>query len=349
MISRKDRPDLLRAGAPGAAAQAPRPLVSFVLFAFNQEPLVRAAVEGALAQSYQPLEVILSDDCSADRTFEIMRDSAAAYRGPHAVRVRRNERNLGLAAHINAVLAEARGDIICWAAGDDISLPERTDILVRPLLEDASVVATHSSVTEIGLDGAVVGQRTHEHLRRDLTYADVIGRWRGLVSQASAFRKSVFDTFGPFHEKLTHEGSVMAFRSISLGRIVYVPEPTVLYRLGSGISTYAGGDWRRMKYDEPRKFSLWHLTALRQMLADAERLAEKAALREEIRAELEYWEELAAMNAGEKNVLPAFLRLLRRGRLDARAVRTGLRISVPDSVYRLSARRRRGRLAGPPA
>ena len=41
------------------------PLVTFALFAYNQERYVREAVEGAFAQTYQPLEIILSDDCSS--------------------------------------------------------------------------------------------------------------------------------------------------------------------------------------------------------------------------------------------------------------------------------------------
>ena len=51
-----------------------RPLVTFALFAYNQEQYIREAIEGAFAQTYQPLEIILSDDCSTDRTFEIMRE-----------------------------------------------------------------------------------------------------------------------------------------------------------------------------------------------------------------------------------------------------------------------------------
>ena len=43
-----------------------RPLVTFALFAYNQEKYIREAVEGAFAQTYAPLEIILSDDCSTD-------------------------------------------------------------------------------------------------------------------------------------------------------------------------------------------------------------------------------------------------------------------------------------------
>lgn len=54
-----------------------RPLVTFALIAYDQERFIREAVEGAFSQTYSPLEIILSDDCSSDRTFEIIKDVAA--------------------------------------------------------------------------------------------------------------------------------------------------------------------------------------------------------------------------------------------------------------------------------
>ena len=46
---------------------AARPLVTFALFAYNQEKYIREAVEGAFSQTYEPLEIILSDDYSPVR------------------------------------------------------------------------------------------------------------------------------------------------------------------------------------------------------------------------------------------------------------------------------------------
>ncbi len=65
-----------------------RPLLTFILLAYNQERYIAEAVEGALGQTYSPLEIILSDDCSGDRTFELMKEAADEYRGPHEVIVR---------------------------------------------------------------------------------------------------------------------------------------------------------------------------------------------------------------------------------------------------------------------
>ena len=54
------------------------PLATFTVFAYNQEAYVAEAVRGALAQRYRPLQVILSDDASTDRTFEGMTGAARA-------------------------------------------------------------------------------------------------------------------------------------------------------------------------------------------------------------------------------------------------------------------------------
>ena len=99
-------------------SDAEKPLVTFALFAYNQEQFIREAVEGAFAQTYEPLEIILSDDCSTDRTFEIMQVMAAKYKGPHQVQVRKNEKNLGLADHINEVVKVTHGQVVVVAAGD---------------------------------------------------------------------------------------------------------------------------------------------------------------------------------------------------------------------------------------
>src|SRR3954464_2454463 len=102
-----------------------KPLVTFAVAAFNQERFIREAVEAAFAQTWSPLEIVLSDDCSRDRTFEIMQEMAAAYRGPHKIILNRNPRQLSIGGHINRVVEVSRGELIVGAAGDDISLPER--------------------------------------------------------------------------------------------------------------------------------------------------------------------------------------------------------------------------------
>lgn len=132
---------------------ADRPLITFALFAYNQEKFIREAVAGAFSQTFEPLEIILSDDCSTDRTFEIMQDMAATYKGPHRVRVRRNAINLGTLSHVLTVASESDGKFIVVGAGDDISLPQRAESLYEAWRQSrASIILSNfSSVDEIGL------------------------------------------------------------------------------------------------------------------------------------------------------------------------------------------------------
>lgn len=107
------------------------PLVTFALLAYNQEKYIREAVEGAFAQTYKPLDIILSDDCSSDSTFEIIAALVEQYKGAHQIRMRRNHENLGLLNHVCSIAEIAIGELTIFAAGDDISEPHRAETIVQ--------------------------------------------------------------------------------------------------------------------------------------------------------------------------------------------------------------------------
>ena len=90
-----------------------RPLITFALFAYNQEKFIEEAVLGVFYQTYSPLEIILSDDGSSDNTFEIMSRMASEYVGPHTIVLNRNQPNIGLIQHVNKVVDEiSKGEIV---------------------------------------------------------------------------------------------------------------------------------------------------------------------------------------------------------------------------------------------
>jgi len=111
-------------------SETDRPLVTFALFAYNQESFTREAMAGALAQTYSSLEIILSEDCSTDLTFKIIQEMADIYRGPHRVILSRNPINLNIGGHVAHVFDKASGEIIVATAGDDVSAPYRTATIV---------------------------------------------------------------------------------------------------------------------------------------------------------------------------------------------------------------------------
>lgn len=112
-----------------AEAEATPP-VTLALLAFNQERFIEEGVQGALSQDYPNLEIILSDDGSSDRTYELICSARDRYRGPHRVIANRTPRNAGTLAHVENLYRQSRGELLVLAAGDDISYPHRVSRLV---------------------------------------------------------------------------------------------------------------------------------------------------------------------------------------------------------------------------
>jgi glycosyltransferase involved in cell wall biosynthesis len=217
---------------------------TFFLFAYNQERYVRAAAEAALAQEYDDLEVVFSDDASTDGTYHVMEEVALTYKGAHRVVLNRNDHNLGLIGHVNRAFDLAAGDVLIIAAGDDISLPHRTAAIMRVFESDPSALLVHSSMEVIGLDGARTG-RLHvpQTVRRRWTL-DTMQLGRSLyVGASGSFSRTLYETFGKLEMTESYEDVVLGFRAALLDGLRYVDQPLLLARHGSGISTAvpAGG------------------------------------------------------------------------------------------------------------
>jgi len=161
---------------------ADRPLVTFAVFAYNQEKYIREAVEGAFSQTYSPLEIILSDDCSSDRTFEIMEEMARRYEGPHRVVVRCEITNKGTLGHLLSASRISRGVFFVVAAGDDISLPNRTLALVEAMLPAASDVAVASSDDVMFDDHGSEFDANHNTIKRRKYLSDQKGWFHGATA-----------------------------------------------------------------------------------------------------------------------------------------------------------------------
>ncbi|MEJ5223380.1 MAG: glycosyltransferase [Anaerolineales bacterium] len=211
-----------------------RPLLTLAVITYNQAALVAEAVRGALAQTYTPLEIILSDDRSPDETFAVMQALAADYHGPHTVIVRQTPRNLGLIGHINDVTQMARGELIVIAAGDDISLPKRAERVCAEYLASGrrahSIFSNAIWIDESGREMNLLHKQPVPP--EELTLANYAARRvPALVNGATqAWSKALFDFFGPIDPSLGAEDIVLPFRAALLGEIRYIHEPLVRYR-----------------------------------------------------------------------------------------------------------------------
>ena len=214
------------------------PLVTFALFAYNQEKYIREAVEGALAQDYPNLEIIISDDCSTDGTWAAIEELVGGYTGPHRVVLNRNERNLGIGSHVNLIGGLAGGGLVVLAAGDDISHPGRVRKLHGIWSEFGCPPACiYSDVIPVDSHGNPVKEWEESvfpgpHSLRSFADGDI-----RILGASTAYTRDVFQSFPPMSPCVSHEDRVLPHRALLLGgRVVFTPDKLVKYRTTGGVS-----------------------------------------------------------------------------------------------------------------
>lgn len=267
-----------------------RPLFSFLLVTHNQEAFVREAVEGAFAQTYSPLEIIISDDCSNDRTFDITREIVGAYRGPHSVRCRRNNKNLGLGGNISQAMDLCRGELILVAAGDDVSLPDRTEVTYEVWEESqrraTSVFSSYILMGKNGMVGPVGGRRDIPigalHRQLEVTMVDFLSNLTPIVNGCThAWSPSLFRFFGPLQSD--REDLVLSFRTLAIGEMHYIDRPLVKYRRHGGNISFLGDldDTQSVEERERRLRSLDKQSSqsLQNVIDDIEIFYQKGGIR----------------------------------------------------------------------
>lgn len=236
-----------------------RILVSFVIFAYNQERYIREALEGAFAQTHEPLEIIISDDCSTDTTFQIISELAARYNGPHKLIWRRNDTNLGFAEHISSVMRLVSGELIVAADGDDISYPERTKKVVEQWLnnhrESGSIF---SLIDTINQQGHITTTRTNNvaltFRLEDRNPEIVRALSTGTLGCALAWTKDVFQIFGDLDRRSIHQDITIPLRAIMLGSVTFIQEELVLYRLSEDSLTRISHSSGRDRSSKMKKY-----------------------------------------------------------------------------------------------
>jgi hypothetical protein len=174
-----------------------QPLVIFAQFAYNQEQFIREAVEGACAKTYEPLEIIPSDECSTDRTFKFIQEMADAYAGPHRFIVRRNTINLGTTLNTNMASTEARGKLFV-VGSDDTSKPNRMSFLVNTWTGAGRPKDAVHAGRETFRKGQIIAVEpaTHRFSNR-LLEGFAQSYWMHAAALTCAYTRGVFERFAP--------------------------------------------------------------------------------------------------------------------------------------------------------
>lgn len=192
-------------------------LISCIIPVFNGERFLGEALESILAQTYQPVEIIVIDDGSTDGTAEV----AARY-GTQISYLRQS--NQGPATARNLGLSAAQGAFIAFLDSDDLWHTEKLSrqmarLQERPEIDLCFTRFQHFWVPEL----AEEAKRYQNHpLSQPLS---------AYLMSSLLVRRTVFETFGKFDDgRWYNENMIWFFRTAERGAIIEVLHDVLTYR-----------------------------------------------------------------------------------------------------------------------
>lgn len=208
-------------------------LVSYCLFTYNQEKYIEKCLSSALAQTYSPLEIIVSDDFSSDNTFEIVKKIKREYEGPHKIIINRNEKNLGIGPHVSKIIYDlSKGEYCVLIGGDDISKKNHVATAVAYIegkFKDFNMLDFNANI--IDSNGDFIKKIKLNYDYKQVKLVDFL-KANKLESFAPGriIKRNFFKSFDPISNNCPTEDVVLVLRSLLAGGFIRINEVLVNYR-----------------------------------------------------------------------------------------------------------------------
>lgn len=188
-----------------------RPLVSVIMPSYNAEAFLAEAIRSVAGQTMADLELIVIDDCSGDRSYEIALEQA---REDSRICVLRNEVNSGVAKTRNRGIALARGQYIAFLDSDDVWHPEKLQRQLERMQETGAGIC-YCSYAIIGVSGSKV--RGDYLVPGQVTFGDIL-KENCIQCSAMLIRADIVKEIG-FNTEFYHEDYVLGLDILKAGHL----------------------------------------------------------------------------------------------------------------------------------
>ena len=135
--------------------QFKQPLISIIVPNYNHHKYLLQRLDSIFNQTYHNFEVILLDDCSTDKSQEILLEYAKNPKVSHCVFNTTNTGNTFI--QWNKGIELAKGDYIWVAESDDFCELNFLEELIQPLIEDREVALSYCQSNRVNENGLVIG------------------------------------------------------------------------------------------------------------------------------------------------------------------------------------------------
>ena len=207
-------------------------LISVIVPSYHHEEFVEQAIRSVTRQTHRNIEIILIDDHSPDRTFEVALSALRAGGLPYCA-VRRT--NAGMDTNINTGILLAHGAWIAMLASDDLYTSNSLQVLLVLVQRDRAEVAV-GPVDDVDRQGIFKASRSqavakYSRLSGDTLRRGLLQEHGSLMIQGMLISRQVFAKVGLLAADIPASDFDYLIRMASMGvRFAFTSETTALHR-----------------------------------------------------------------------------------------------------------------------
>ncbi|MDB5025773.1 MAG: glycosyl transferase family 2 [Mucilaginibacter sp.] len=201
------------------------PIVSIALCTYNGDKFLAKQLDSLLTQEYANIEIIAVDDCSADDTWNILRDYA---RKDKRLQLYQNDQNIGYTRNFERAINLCNGEYIALADQDDIWEKSKIKIMVESI--EGYVMVYHDS-DFIDEHDRSIGHSTmaSKHRMYDGESCLPIILANSIHGHAILFDSKLKNYLFPFNGNFSHDWAI-AYVAFNIGSVKYVDKVLAHYR-----------------------------------------------------------------------------------------------------------------------
>lgn len=207
--------------------------VDILLATYNGEKYIKEQVESILNQTYENIQIIISDDCSTDKTRQVLKE----YENNEKIKIFYQEKNLGYVKNFEFLLKQVESNLYMLSDQDDVWKKEKVEKSVEKIeSEKLDLVFGDLEVVDENLNTLYKSYNRYMHLIHKIKKYQKDYRLQYLYNCMTGCtiisRKNWIDKVLPFptnSKYMIHDywlGLVIALN----GKVGYIEEPYILYR-----------------------------------------------------------------------------------------------------------------------
>lgn len=226
-----------------------QPLVSIALTSYNGEKFIHEQIKSLLKQSYPSLEIVICDDCSTDRTVELVEEHKN-----RKIQLYRNEKNLGYIKNFEKACSLCTGEYIALCDQDDIWELDKIERLLDVLVTRPSATGVFTNAKLIDAGSNELPSSLWESIRftpsetsiekpieSELFYSKNV-----VTGCTMLFRRDLVQAAIPFPTSIPHD-HWLAFVAASNGELIACNEKLIQYRLHANNAIGVSGIKRKSR------------------------------------------------------------------------------------------------------